>query len=252
MPRKGVLLQQTHGIQGLSQAPSAGLISGPVSATIGPHTGTGNHMEIVADWRIDELSAQQVNLLVLAMAIAGVLYCFMGYRTLRFLIGLTGFLFAGVTAAALAGMVWDGRVVPMVIAGLFGGVCGAFALTFLYKTGIFLIGAFAGMLAAHNLLAASPDLWVPFAVIFGGLAAGTLALFIERPVMVIATALLGAWMLVSSLAYFFFEADWLQDSANFLADHEERPLFILLWAVLSVAGVAAQFATSKKKEANKD
>lgn len=205
-------------------------------------------MDWTADWRVDNLTGQQLHLLVLANALTGVLYCYLGYRTLRFLVGLTGFLVAGVTAAVLAGMIWEGQPVAMGIAGLLGGICGAFAMIVLYKAGIFLLGALGGTVALHNLLASNPAVWVPVAVIAGGLVAGALALVLERPVIIVATSLLGAWMLASSAAYAFIEVDSLQDSLSFMRDYDGHLVFLAGWAVLALTGIVAQFVTTKKKE----
>lgn len=205
-------------------------------------------MDIPAEWRFDQLTEQQIGALVAITIAVGTLYCFLGYRTLKFMIGLTGFLAAGLTATALAGMVFDGRVLYMIAAGLLGGICGAFALTFIYKLGIFVVGALGGTLALQNLLADNSATWAPFAVLGGGLAAGGLALVIEQPVITLATSVLGAWLMVSGVAYFFFDADWVEGWATFLRDHDERTMFLIAWGVLSLAGAMAQFATRKKKD----
>lgn len=203
-------------------------------------------MEIPATIDFENLSPQQLNGVV-AMSIAvGVLYCFLGYRTLRFLIGLTGFIAAGMTAAVLTGVVTDGNGAWMAGVGLFGGICGAFAVTFIYKLGVFVLGGLGGTIALQNILAGHPAAWVPFAIIGGGIAAGALALVIEPPVLMAATAVLGAWMIVGGAAYFFFDTDWIADTPGFLQGHDQRPYFLMAWAVLSIAGVAAQIATRKK------
>lgn len=203
-------------------------------------------MDIPTEWRFDQLTEQQINVLVAITIAVGTLYCFLGYRTLKFMIALTGFLAAGLTATALAGMVSDGRALYMVVGGLAGGICGAFALTFIYKLGIFVVGALGGTLALQNLLAANSEVWVPFAVLGGGFAAGGLALVIEQPVITAATSVVGAWLMVSGVAYFFFDANVVEDWSTFLRDHDERMMFLVAWGVLSIAGVMAQFATRKK------
>lgn len=205
-------------------------------------------MEELSSLDFDNLSQQQLNGVVAISIALGVLYCFMGFRTLRFLIALTGFIAAGTTAAVLTGLVTDGNPIWMAGVGLVGGVCGAFAVIFIYKLGVFMLGGLGGALVLQNLLADNPQAWVPFAVIGGGVGAGVLALIIEPPVLMIATAALGAWLIIAGTAYFFFNADWINDSPNFLVGHEERWQFVLAWGVLTLAGVLAQFATRKKKK----
>lgn len=203
-------------------------------------------MEELANIDLDNLSRQQVNGVVAISIAVGVLYCFLGYRTIRFLIGFTGFVAAGMTAALLTGIVTDGRPLWMAGIGLVGGICGAFAVVFVYKLGVFMLGGLGGALVLQNLLADHPADWVPFAVIGGGIAAGALALVVEPPVLTLATAALGAWMIVAGAAYFFFDADWVDETSNFLQDHEYRLHFLIAWAVLALLGAMAQFATRKK------
>lgn len=207
-------------------------------------------MEALNSLDFDNLSQQQLNGVVAISIALGVLYCFLGYRTLRFLIALTGFIAAGMTAAVLTGVLTDGSPAWMVGVGLFGGICGAFAVIFIYKLGVFMLGGLGGALALQNILADHPADWVPFAVIAGGIAAGVLALIIEPPVLMLATAILGAWMIIAGTAYFFFDTDWINEAPNFLEGHDERWYFVLAWAILALAGAMAQFATRKKASKN--
>lgn len=203
-------------------------------------------VEELQNFKFDELSPQQLNGVVAISIAIGVLYCFLGYRTLKFLIAFTGFVAAGMTAAVLTGLATNGHPYWMAGSGLFGGVCGAFAVIFIYKLGVFMLGGLGGALALQNILADRPEAWAPFAVIAGGIAAGALALVIEPPVLMLATAALGAWAIISGFAYFFFDTDWINESPNFLQGHEDRAYFVLAWAVLALAGAMAQFATRKK------
>ena len=99
-----------------------------------------------------------------AVAIAvGTLYCFLGYRTLRFVIILTGFVLAGAVAGVLAAWVSKGEVLPIVIVGALGGICGAVALGFLVRSGVFLLGVLGGFVAAMHLTTGIEATWVPWA-----------------------------------------------------------------------------------------
>lgn len=203
-------------------------------------------MKELRNFDIENLSQQQLNGVVAISIALGVLYCFLGYRTLRFIIALTGFIAAGMTAAVLAGLATDGEPMWIGIVGLIGGICGGFAVVFVYKLGIFLLGGLGGALALQNLLAERPEAWAPLAVIAGGLIAGALALVIEPPVLMLATAALGAWLIVAGTAYFFFDTDWINETPNFLEGHDDRLYFVVAWGILALAGAMAQFATRKK------
>lgn len=195
---------------------------------------------------IGELTSPQINGMVAGAISIGTLYCFLGYRTLKILIALTGFLIAGMTAASLGGLVSEGEVVVMGVSGVIGGLFGAMALGFLYRAGIFLIGVLGASLTANNLFSAQPESWVPLAVIGVGLLGGMVALLVERPVITLSSAVIGSWAVVSGVAYFLYEANLFGDVSGAFAGFEQRNLILACWAILAVAGTAAQFATRKR------
>lgn len=195
---------------------------------------------------IQDLSSGQLNGLVAAAISVGTLYCFLGYRTLKVLIAVTGFSVAGFTAATMAGLVSEGEVPYMAIAGVIGGLFGAMALSFLYRTGVFFIGVLGAALIASNFLAQQGDSWVPLAIIGMGLVGGLVALLVERPVITVSSAAIGAWMVVSGIAYFFYEASWLQEWGRSFSDFKEHNLVLACWGILAVAGTCMQFVTRKR------
>lgn len=198
---------------------------------------------------LSDLSPEQLDAAVVAAVATGVLYCFLGHRTLKFIVGLTGFLFAGAVAGFLAGWASNGHLIAMAAAMAIGGVAGAVALLFLYKVGIFLLGLLAATLVAHSFLIDRPEAWVPFAVLGLGILGGAVALFIERPVMIVATATMGAWAVVSGLGYFFFKSDLPDQFGRALSDSEQHIFILVCWALLTAAGAFTQFATRKRKGA---
>ena len=196
---------------------------------------------------VSDLTAQQINGLIASAVAIGTLYCFLGYRTLRFVLGLTGFLMAGGVAATLVNWISQGNQLSVLIALFIGGMCGAFALYFLYKTGVFLLGLMGTALIAHNVLSAQHDTWIPVAVIGLAVFGGLIALLLERPVILLATAALGAWMVVSGVTYFVVGSGELGGLTEVLQSEEQRVIVIASWAVLAVAGALSQVATTKKK-----
>ncbi len=195
-----------------------------------------------------DLTPQQLNGLIAVAVAIGTLYCFLGYRTLRFVLGLTGFLMAGGVAATLVSWVSQGNQLATLIALFIGGMCGAFALYFLYRTGVFLLGMMGTALIAHNVLAAQPDTWIPLVVVGLAVAGGLFALLVERPIILLATAALGAWMVVSGVAYFIVGSSGLEGLTELLESEDHRMIVIVSWAVLAVAGALSQVATTKRKK----
>lgn len=194
-----------------------------------------------------DLTSQQVNGLIAIAVAIGTLYCFLGYRTLRFVLGLTGFLMAGGVAATLANWISQGNQLATLIALLIGGLCGAFALYFLYRTGVFFLGLMGTALISHNVLASQPDTWIPLVVLGLAVAGGLFALLIERPVILLATAALGAWMVVSGVAYFIVGSSGLDELTKLLESEDHRTIVVASWAVLAIAGALSQMATTKRK-----
>jgi hypothetical protein len=185
-----------------------------------------------------------------AVAIAifvGTLYCFLGYRTLKFIICMTGFLLAGGMAGVLGAYFGHGNPWAITIAGIVGGLCGAAALLFVYRLGLFMLGLFATALAAHMFLLGRPESWIMFAVLGAGVVGGLLAVALEKLIVILATSAIGAWFTVCGLGYFLVGPTFLDIMQEPLELGRDRMFVAGSWAVLAVAGALAQFATNRVK-----
>ncbi len=199
-------------------------------------------METISGQQVSDLSPEQLHGLVAIAVSVGTLYCFLGYRTAKFVIGMTGFLIAGAVASVLVGILTEGHLISVAIGALIGGASGAMALFFLYRTGVFVLGLLGSTLASYNVLIDRPETWIPFAILGLGVAGGVIALLIERPVVTLATSAIGAWLVVSGVAYFLLGSAYLGDYGKSLESNEATVLLIA-WAVLAALGVFAQFVT---------
>ncbi|HRK35941.1 MAG TPA: DUF4203 domain-containing protein [Candidatus Hydrogenedentes bacterium] len=185
---------------------------------------------------------------IVAIAIfIGTLYCFLGYRTSKFIICLTGFILAGGMAAALGAYFGQGNYVVAGIAGVIGGLCGAAALIFVYKLGLFMLGLFATAIAAHIFLLGRPEPWIIFAVVGAGIVGGLLAVAMEKLIVILATSAIGAWFTVCGLGYFLVGPKFLDIMQEPFEITGDRTLVAACWATLAIAGVLAQFATNRVK-----
>ncbi|MFH1516430.1 MAG: DUF4203 domain-containing protein [Pseudomonadota bacterium] len=198
--------------------------------------------------RLEELPLPSAQVGLGIVAAIGVLYCFLGYRLFKGILALTGFLLAGSVAAALVGWLSNGHLVAMGVALLVGGLCGAMALFFLYRVGVFCLG-FLGLLSvAYSLLHARPEPWAPWAIVGLGLAGGLVALWAERPVMSLATASIGAWLTTYAAALLLLGTAFEEDLLAKAGPPSTVAWGILAaWAFLTVVGAAFQLSSNKKR-----
>ena len=209
-------------------------------------------MEKILAWRLEDVPPEQLMLVVAGMAGVGVVYCFFGYRLIKLVLGLTGFLLAGSAAAVIVGFLSYGHLIGMGVALCIGGLCGAMALFFLYRTGIFCLGMLGAAVAAYSVLQGRDEPWILWAVAGIGLVGGLLAILVERPVMKLATAAIGA-MLMTQAGLALARTQGLLDGTTDGAQ-TSAPLPYLGWAVLAtwvvltLIGASAQFGFGGKKK----
>jgi len=179
----------------------------------------------------------------LVAAGAGLMYCFVGYRLLRLVLGLTGFALAGLFAAGLAAFLCKAALAPTVLAGILGGMAGAFAMFRLYKLGVFLVGLLGAGLVAQAVLSARPEPWAASAVVGAAVFGGLCAFVFERPIMMLATAVIGAWaaVLAARVLWMGGAMDPLQ---ALRPDATAASVLFLCWLVLAAAGSGFQFRMS--------
>ena len=196
---------------------------------------------------IDEWPTPNSEVAMIAALAVGVLYCFLGYRTLKFLIGLTGFVLAGAVGAALGSYFGSGSGIITAGAALLGGIAGAFALLFLYRAGVFLIGLIGAAIVAQAVLGHQTQTWVPLAIIGAGIVGGVVALVLERPIMILATSAIGAWIAVCAGAFLVVGPSAIE--------RLDRPgqfaggwVMVACWAGVALTGAALQFATYRRKQ----
>ena len=99
-------------------------------------------------------------------------------------------------AALLGAWLSGGQALAVVIMGTIGGIAGIMALFAAYKMGFFALGVLGGVAVAHHVLVGQTQEWVLPAIAGAGLLGGLVALFAEKPMMIWATASVGAWIIV--------------------------------------------------------
>jgi len=131
--------------------------------------------------------------------LGGAVSCFAGYRFFKIVLGIYGFVLGAMLASSAMGVT---NTTGMIVAALAGGIGGALLLVFAYFIGIALVGAGLGALVAHVAWSnAGPGDPPAVAVIVLSILGAIGAMFLQRYVIIVATAFGGAWtMIVGGLA----------------------------------------------------
>lgn len=184
------------------------------------------------------------------LALLGVVYCFLGYRLIKVILGTTGFLLAAGPAALLGAYLSHGNSLAGMVGLAVGGLCGAVALLFLYQLGVFALGSLGAGLVAHYALSLAPQPWTPWAVAGLALLGGFMTLWLERPIVCFAASAIGAWLLSSAALMALTEAAVRMELEDIdPASPQVRMAALGLWALLTVLGLLTQRPFAKKRPA---
>jgi hypothetical protein len=173
----------------------------------------------------------------------GLLACFAGYRLFRLVLGIFGAIAGALVATSLVG---PENTLWLIGAILIGAIAGALVFVFAYFAGVALLGAGFGAMAAHLVwlaIGGEPGL---IAVILFSIAGALVALWLERYVIIVATALVGAQMAVVGAVALLTEQA-MADAAS-RAVYRVYPLDPLpatawdlyAWMALALAGLIVQ------------
>ena len=179
------------------------------------------------------------------LLIAGFVVCFLGYRLLRFTLGLAGFCVGIALGLAVAGLIPGISQVFTIIIGIVCGVLGAILATVLYKFGVFLLGAGAGILVAGVIVAATGWHYPMLARVLAAIVGGILTLILERPLISILSALAGAWGIVLGTFQLFGLS---HVSAGARMPPANYGLMIACWLVLGLIGAVVQLRSAGRKK----
>ncbi|MBI3884829.1 MAG: DUF4203 domain-containing protein [Opitutae bacterium] len=183
----------------------------------------------------------------------GLLDCFYGYRVFRLTLAVAGALAGaifGQAAAAALGLGAGGALGGVIVGALLGG-----GLAFLlYLVGVFLAGFGFGAALGILLLANFNHMVALLSGLVLGVIGGVVAVKIQRVLLILSTALLGAFRAVVALAYFTGKLDWLyyfrqpQQIPALIDTHRWMLPAIML---LAVVGGFAQFGLGGSSGAKK-
>lgn len=182
------------------------------------------------------------------LAVSGALACFAGFRLFRAVLGVYGFILGAMITSSVMGTenTW-----ALVLAAGVGGLIGAVLMVAAYFIGVGLVGAGLAALGLHlgwQLVGGEPPTVVLVVVaVLGALG----ALSVSRYVVIIGTALAGAWtLIVGGLALAGERAGVLTvTSENIWVVYASGPwpsswTVVGLWVGLAIAGAVVQTMTT--------
>jgi hypothetical protein len=195
---------------------------------------------------------EAAHLLVLgAVLLAGIVLCFRGHRVFRLLVFLVGFALVGAGAAGIGHgeLGWEGG--PLLALFAISGVAGGLLALLVFYLSVFGLGAAcAGALAwaGAGALGLEPG---PLVVGVPALLGGAGALFVQRPVICLLTAVQGASVVVLVSADRLAGGDGLgrllSDPQAVLGEALARPALVAAWVGLALVGAVAQVSSRRKR-----
>ena len=176
------------------------------------------------------------------LLLGGLVVCFFGRRLFRVSLAIVGFVIGAGAASSIFGA---GDRLPMVIAGLAGGLIGAGILYAAYYVGVALVGAALGAVAANvgfSLAGNEPPMMVLLLCTVAGAVAST---YLQRYFVIVGSGLVGALMMVHGAILLAGDplglpapsAVWVLYPFDPAPGERWVPI---AWVVLAIVGVAVQ------------
>ncbi len=179
----------------------------------------------------------------------GLLACFLGYRLMRVVLAVGGFV-AGVILATTS--IADTQTLLGVLLVIACGAAGALAAVVLYLSTVGLVGAGLAAFVLGLLMDGDPPVWLLLAT---GAVGALVTLLVRREVIIVGTSFVGAWTaLVGGLALAGNGAAVAAATGDVgrlfpIAPLDGQVGFALSWAMLAALAVAVQFlATGRTRE----
>jgi hypothetical protein len=183
------------------------------------------------------------------MMLVGLAQCFAGYRILRVLLVILGFCAGAILGFALGVAIGGGALFAGAIGALVCGIIGGLLMIPLFLVGIFLLGGLMGYLAAGVIVGVAGWHIDPTFLLLPAIAGGILAVLFQKVIIVIATALSGAWTVVICI-YALVRGPAVLSEFDHPSSLGNGPL--IGWLILSVLGIIAQFSWGEPDKAEKE
>jgi hypothetical protein len=186
----------------------------------------------------------------LLLVVGGIIACFAGYRLFRTVLAIYGFILGALMASSVMGST---NTLGMIMAAIVGGIVGAVVLTFAYFVGIALIGAGLGALLAHVAWTQFQPTDPPaFVIIVLAILGAIGAMVLQRYIIVVGTALVGAWTLILGVMALMDRSARTGSTGNAwvlypFAPGPEHRWMPLAFLALGIVGMVVQLGVTGRK-----
>lgn len=209
--------------------------------------------ELVEWWR--QRSGGWITHVGLFSMVAGLVSCFLGYRVFRLVLCVVGLVVGGVAGWVGCEAAFPGARLAVLAGAIVAALAGLGIAFLAYYVGVFLFGAAAATALALIVKVHYAPHSNQLILLAPAAVGGVLALLLRRPLLIIATALGGAWHLtVGAFALLGRGTDLanpqlarvaLENAETFREMlHREWPM-LPVWGVLTLLGAAVQFRTTR-------
>jgi hypothetical protein len=184
------------------------------------------------------------------LLVVGLVACFAGYRFLRAVLAIYGFLLGAFFASTLLA---PSDTIAMLVALGVGGVLGALALFFGYYAGVAMVGGVLGATVSHSVWTAwrgaDPGILV---ILFFAAVGAALAVTLQRVIVIVATAFFGAQTIVAGALALLSRQPARRGLEEVWIGHVGIPAIgrrwtVLAWAALGIVGTIVQLNAGGKR-----
>jgi hypothetical protein len=175
----------------------------------------------------------------------GIVECFFGYRLLKLVLGVTGFIIGGLLCARIVYESIGNHPVIAIIAGLVGGTIGSSLMIVFFVFGLFVLGAALGFLiggaiSASILGSAYPAIAIPLAIV-----GGFVTISKHKSVIIISTSFIGAYLIVFSIGKFIGMSNTIFGFQQFHGLRDSGGQFFVMLLICILVGIAGIFVQHK-------
>jgi hypothetical protein len=183
----------------------------------------------------------------------GLVLCFAGYRMFVILLPIWGFVFGlalGVqTIQVLFGIGFLATVTSWVVGIIIGGIFAVLSYLFYIAAVAILAGSLGYALSVGFMLLIGMDMgwlmWIIGIVVAIAAAVVTIVFNLQKWVVIGATAILGAAVMIETVVFLFVPAATLLENPVKVA-LDLSPLLLIAGVVFAILGIVAQFMNTRK------